>query len=174
MKRLAIPGVAALALLGAVQPAAAVIQNPATAQFNVTITIAKQCTVIGPATIDFGTVGAADLVGASPTAAQNFTVLCSRGTPYTIGFSSGNDAPTGGTTHVMKGTGANTDSVSYNLLDATSGATNTSPLSASSSVISGTGTGLTQTRTLQAKIISYTAPVMPDTYTDTVTLSVAY
>ena len=167
-------GVALICMIGVAEGALAAPPNPATANFNVTITILKQCTVTAPATISLGSVGAVDLITTTTTASQTFTILCSVGTAYTAGFSSPNDAPAGGTTHVMKGTGANTDVVDYQLTDTTAGATNTAPLSASSSVISGVGTGLTQTKTLQAKVINYTAPVTPDTYTDTVTLSVAY
>ena len=145
-----------------------------TASFTVTITIIRQCTVTAPSTINFGSVGSSDLIGSTTTASQSFTVLCSTGTAYTIGFSSPNDAPSGGTTHVMKGTGGNTDTVNYQLTDTTASAANTAPLSASSSLISGTGTGAIQTKTLQAKVMNYTVPAAADTYSDTVTMSVTY
>ncbi len=144
------------------------------ANFTVMITILKQCTVTAPATINFGSVGASDPISTTTTAVQSFSVVCSPNTAYAIGFSSPNDAPAGGTTHVMKGTGGNTDTVSYQLTDTTAGATNSAPLSASSSVIAGTGTGTTQTKTLQAKVINYTAPAAADTYSDTVTMTVTY
>ena len=148
--------------------------NTIGANFNVTITILKQCSVTAPPTIDLGTIGANDLITTVTTASQPFSVTCSVGTGYTVGFSSPNDAPSGGSTHVMKGTGGNTAQVQYQLVDTTSGATNTAPLTSASSVISSTGTGAAQTRTLQAKVINYTAPVAPDTYTDTVTMTVTY
>ena len=108
-------------------------QNPATAQFNVTITILKQCLVTAPATISLGSVGASDLITTTTNATQPFTVTCSPGTGYTVGFSSSNDATTGGATHQMKGgISGNTNVVQYNLFDVTTGATNTSALSATS------------------------------------------
>ncbi len=150
-------------------------QNPATAQFNVTITILKQCTVTAPATISLGSVGATDLITTTTSATQPFTVTCSLGTGYTVGFASTNDVTSGSPTHQMKGAASgNTGVVQYNLFDATSGATNTGALSASSSVISGTGTGASQTKMLKAQVVNYTTAVTPDTYTDTVTMSVTY
>ena len=59
-------------------------------------------------------------------------------------------------------------------VDATSGATNSAALSATSSVISDTGTGSSQTKTLKAQVTNYTTEVKPDTYTDTVTMTVTY
>jgi spore coat protein U-like protein len=152
----------------------AAIQNPATATFNVTITILKQCTVTAPSTISLGSIGATDLITTTTNGTQTFTVTCSKTTPYTVGFASTNDLAAGSTTHQMKGTAANTDVVKYNLFDVTSGASNTAALSASSSVISDTGTGAVQTKSLKAQVVSYTAPVTPDVYTDTVTMSVTY
>jgi spore coat protein U-like protein len=37
--------------------------------------------------------------------------------------------------------------------------------------VSATGTGVEQTSTLQAKVTGYTGPAAPDTYSDTVTLT---
>lgn len=150
-------------------------QNPATAQFNVTITILKQCTVTAPATISLGSVGASDLLTTTTSATQPFSVTCSPGTGYTVGFSSANDVSTGSSTHQMKGgISGNANVVQYNLFDATSGATNTAALSATSSVISDTGTGSGQTKSLKAQVTNYTTEVKPDTYTDTVTMTVTY
>ncbi len=156
-------------------PVFATPQNPATAQFNVTITILKECTVTAPATINLGSVGATDLITTTTSATQPFTVTCSLGTGYTVGFASTNDVTTGSPTHQMKGAATGNNSiVQYNLFDATSGATNTAALSASSSVISGTGTGTSQTKMLKAQVVNYTTAATPDTYTDTVTMSVTY
>ena len=151
-------------------------QNPATAQFSVTISIVKECTVTAPSTINLGTgVGATDLLTTTTSATQAFTVTCSLGTGYMVGFASTNDVTTGSPTHQMKGAATgNSSVVQYNLFDATSGATNTAALSASSSVISGTGTGAIQTKMLKAQVVNYTTAVTPDTYTDTVTMSVMY
>jgi spore coat protein U-like protein len=165
---------AVFATIGAFNGAARAA-DPATANFNVTITITKECDVsTAPNNINLGTYGAIALISSGATGDTNFSVLCSNGVPYTIGFSSPNDLTVGSPTHQMKGTGSNTDIVQYDLIDVTAGATNTSPLSASSSVISGTGTGATQAKTVEAEVTNYASPVAPDTYSDTVTLSVSY
>jgi spore coat protein U-like protein len=154
---------------------AAAPQNPATASFNVTITLVKQCSVTTPANISLGAYGAVDLISTTATGTTSFNLTCTAGTAYTIGFAGSDDLTAGSPTHQMKGvTTGNTNVVQYQLTDATPSAGNTAPLSASSSVISGTGTGVAVAKTLQAKVINYTTPDAPDTYTDTVTMSVTY
>jgi spore coat protein U-like protein len=149
--------------------------DPATASFNVSITIVKECAIsTAPSNIALGTFGAVSLITATATATTSFSVTCSSGVPFTIGFSSGNDLSPGSSTHQMIGTAPNTNVVQYVLTDVTPGATNTAPLSAATSVISDTGTGAALTKTIQAQVFNYTTAVMPDTYTDTVTLSVSY
>jgi spore coat protein U-like protein len=166
-------GLASLAALPCAAFAAP--QNPATANFNVSITLVKQCSVTTPANINLGTYGAVDLISTTATGTTSFNLTCTLGTPYTIGFAGANDLTAGSATHQMKGvTTGNTNVVQYQLTDATPSAGNTTPLSASSSVISGSGAGVAVTKTLQAKVVNYTAPDIPDTYTDTVTMSVAY
>ena len=168
-------GMAVVAAVAASSQAFATPQNPATAQFNVTITILKQCTVTAPSTINLGSVGANDLITTPTSATQPFSVTCSQGTGYKVGFSSTNDLAAGSATHQMKGAASgNTNVVQYNLFDATSGATNTAALSASTSVISDTGTGGTQSKSLKAQVVGYTTAVTPDTYNDTVTMTVTY
>lgn len=72
----------------------------------------------------------------------------------------------------MRGTGQNADVIQYNLFDAT--ASSLTPLSASTSVISDTGTGVAQTKSIKAQILNYTNDVTPDVYTDTVTMTITY
>lgn len=72
----------------------------------------------------------------------------------------------------MKGTGQNGDVIQYNLFDATTNSV--TPLSASTSVISDTGTGAAQSKTIKAQILNYTSDVTPDVYTDTVTMTITY
>jgi spore coat protein U-like protein len=177
MKRIAYLGVAAGLAAIFIGPAyAAAPPNPATANFTVSITIVKECDVsTAPTNINLGTFGATGLIVSGATGSTAFSVLCTIGTPYTIGFSSPNDLTAGSATHQMKGqTSGNNAVIQYRLTDTTAGATNTNPLSATTSVISGTGTGAAQSKTVQAAVFNYVAAVAPDTYLDTVTLSVSY
>jgi spore coat protein U-like protein len=164
----------ALVAIGLLNSSAAFAASPATANFNVTITITKECAVTTPATISLGSYGAISLISSGASGTSNFNVTCSAGAPYTIGFSSPNDLTAGNATHQMKGTGSNTALVQYQLTDGTTGAKNNTALSATSSVIAYTGTGVAQNKILKAAVVNYIAPVAPDTYTDTVTLSVSY
>src|ERR1700733_12836219 len=65
---------------------AAAPQNPATASFNVTITLVKQCSVTTPANISLGAYGAVDLISTTATGTTSFNLTCTAGTAYTIGF----------------------------------------------------------------------------------------
>jgi spore coat protein U-like protein len=177
MKRLASFSAAAALVAVLTGPAsAAPPANPATASFTVSITIIKECSVsTAPSNIVLGAFASSALIATGANGTTNFSVLCSPTTPYTIGFSSPNDLAVDSTTHQMKGQSpGNTAEIQYQLTDTTAGATNTHPLSATSSVISGTGTGVAQAKKVQATVINFTAPVLPDTYLDTVTLAVTY
>ncbi|WP_210210413.1 Csu type fimbrial protein [Methylovirgula sp. 4M-Z18] len=173
MKRFCLP-IFCGTILSLSAQAAFAASDPATASFTVTITILKQCTVTTPANIVLPSSGAIDAIGATISGTTTFNVTCSNGTGYTISFAGQDDLAGTPSTHQMKGAATgNTDVVQYNLFDTTTGATNTTALS-TTSVITGTGTGAAQSKTLQAKVINYTTPVTPDTYTDTVTMSVTY
>ena len=149
--------------------------STASANFNVTITIVRECTLTAPATISFGNVGSSALITTLLQQSQAFTVTCSAGTPYTVGFTSGNDLVPGSVTHQMKSAvSSNTAAVQYTLADATVGATNPLPLGGPASVITAIGTGAAQTRTLQATLLTPSLVIAPDTYSDTVTMAVTY
>ena len=153
--------------------------NPATATFDVKLTVVKACSVTaGTASdIDFGSQDAS----ATNLAAQNtISVTCSIGTPYTIGLTPSNGSTTGAgvmaAQNVAPVTG-NTDSVPYQLRSAAGAAgtvwgnTNTSGTDVGNGVAA-TGTGAAQTHTVYATVPS--ANVTPDAYKDTVTVSVRY
>lgn len=172
MKSLALLASTAAAILTLNQAQAQAAATTATGQFNVTITIQKQCAFTTPSTINLGTVGSNDLKTTATAATQPYSVTCSKGTGYTLGFSSSNDLAVGSSTHQMKGTSSNTDVIQYNLFDATSNGT--TPLNASSAVISDTGTGTAQSKSIKAQVVNYTTDVTPDVYTDTVTMTITY
>jgi len=150
--------------------------NPATATFQVLITILKACTVTAgtASNINLGSVAAT----ATNTANSNtISVNCSKTTPYYVGLSPSN-ANTAGA-GVMASTTApatNTDKVPYQL-NSTSGASgtiwgNTATSTAVGNGVAGTGTGLAQTLTVYA--VAASANFTPDSYADTVTVNVNY
>lgn len=152
------------------QPAFA---NTVSATFNVTVTIQKTCNVTAgaPSNISMGTVAstATNVLGNS-----TITVYCSKTTPYYVGLAPSNGSTTGAGT--MAGTGANTDTVAYQLSSTTgpSGTVwgNTATATAVGNGVSGTGSGANQTLTVYATAPS--ANFTPDVYTDTVTVNVNY
>jgi spore coat protein U-like protein len=179
MKKLAIIGAILTALpglVGATQPAFA---DTSTATFQVKLTIIKGCAVSTVADINLGsTLSAANLNSSGATGKTNFTVTCSNGTGYTIGFSGTNDGADT-TTHNMKGVASGL-SIPYQLTDVTNPTSPSPPLSAISaatpSVISDKGTGSAQSKTIQAAVIAKSIPggAAPDAYYDTVTLTLSY
>jgi spore coat protein U-like protein len=169
MKRIIIAAIGGLILMPAAYAAAPA--SSVTANFNVTITIAKQCLVTAPATLDLGVVGASDLIATSTSVTGTYQVNCSKMTPYTVTFAGADDSVAGGAVHQMKGTATNTDLVQYSLFD---GTTATGTALDGAHPVSGTGTGASVTKSLTAQVVNYTASVTPDVYTDTVTMSVIY
>ena len=104
-----------------------------------------------------------------------FAIKCSAGTPYQVGFAGTNDLYAGSAIHQMKGTTeGNMSLVPYSLYDTTAGAPNRSALNRSASVISDTGTGTSQTKTMKAQVTGPMKAASPDVYTDTVTMAVTY
>lgn len=159
--------------LGQLTAASTAAASTATGTFQVTITIQKVCNVTAGAAsnIALGTV----VSTATNTVGNNsITVNCSKTTPYYIGLAPSNANTAGAGT--LAGTGANADTVPYQL-SSTAGPTgtvwgNTATASAVGNGVSGTGTGANQTYSVYVTVPS--ANYTPDTYTDTVTINVNY
>lgn len=158
--------------------ASAASPNPATATFQVKFKVLKACTV---AATDLD-LGSQESTGAVIAAAGTgtVTVTCSKKTPYTIGLQ-----PSGGS---LLGAGVmgplnspvvyspvNADTVAYQLYQ-NSGLTTVWGNTVGTNTVGGTGTGAAQTAvSVYGKVT--TTPltlVTPDSYSDTVTVSVAY
>lgn len=174
MKKLLIASAAAV-----LTAAAFAAPNPATATFDVKLTVVKACAVTAGAgsDINFGNQDAS--ATANLDATNNISVTCSKGTAYTIGLTPGNNN-TGGAgamlaQNVAPVTG-NTDTVPYQLRKTSAtgavwGNTNSSGTVVGNGV-SGTGTGLAQSIPVYATVPS--TNVNPDSYKDTVTVTVRY
>jgi len=168
MKKLSLIVAATLAVTTSAVLAAT---SPATATFQVLITVAKACSVVAGAgsKIDFGTVdsSATNLSGNS-----NISVTCSKTTPYNIGLLPSNNSTTGA--GVMS-PASGSDTVAYQLRSVSAtgavwGSTATS--TAVGNGVAGTGTGAAQTIPVYATVAS--ANVTPGAYSDTVTVQVNY
>jgi spore coat protein U domain-containing protein, fimbrial subunit CupE1/2/3/6 len=146
--------------------------SPATATFQVKMTIQKTCSVTAGSTSDIN-LGTVDTSATNISGTNSFTVKCSKTTPYFIGLAPSNASITGA--GVMSGTGTNTDTVPYQLysnsgLSLVWGNTATSTLVGNG--VAGTGSGGNQTINVWAEAAS--ANYTPDSYSDTVTINVNY
>lgn len=138
--------------------------------FLVSAAVTRQCTVAAGAAsnINLGSVPSSAL---NISGTNSVSVNCSNTTPYFIGLSPSNGDTAGAGT--MSGTG--TDKVPYQLysdagLSAVWG--NTATASSVGNGVSGIGTGSVKSIPVWAKAPS--ADYTPDTYTDTVTVTVNY
>ncbi|WP_458071121.1 spore coat protein U domain-containing protein [Rhodanobacter sp. BL-MT-08] len=156
--------------------AAAQAANPATATFQVLITITKACTVTAgsASNINLGSVAA---TAVNTTGSNTISVNCSKSTPYYVGLAPSNANTAGAGTMVSTTAPAtNTDKVPYQLTS-TAGASgtiwgNTATSTAVGNGVAGTGTGAAQSLTVYATAAS--ANFTPDSYADTVTVNVNY
>lgn len=153
--------------------------NPATATFDVKLTVLKACSVLAGASSDID-FGSQDSTATNLQGSNTISVTCSKNTPYTIGLTPSNSSTTGGgvmaAQNVAPVTG-NTDTVGYQLRSATGltgavwGNTNTNGTTVGNGV-SGTGNGAAKSHTVYATVPSMN--VTPDAYKDTVTVTVRY
>lgn len=173
---------AVIALGGFALSASAGTGTSTSATFQVKITIQSVCTFAAGSgsDIDLGTVPAdTATTSALLKGTSNISVTCSKGTPYIVGLTTSDG--TAGTGH-MAGTGTNTDKVPYSLFQDAAysvawGDTGTSVASPGNDYLStgsaaGDGSGLAQSIPVYAQV---TDPnFTPDTYADTVTVSVTF
>jgi spore coat protein U domain-containing protein, fimbrial subunit CupE1/2/3/6 len=134
----------------------------ATAQFSVTATIVKNCTV-SATNLAFG-----NYTGALNSSTSTVSVTCTSTTPYTVGLSAG--LATGAT--VTSRSMQNGSALLHYSLYSNSGHT-TNWGNSSGSWVSGTGNGAAQPLTVYGQIPA-AQYVKPGSYTDTITVSVTY
>lgn len=140
----------------------------ATDTFDVSVTITATCsaTAGSGSNIDLGSHPSTDTdMGNSST----ITVKCSNTVPYRVNLAPSNGATTGAGS--LSPLGASPDTVPYQLRS-TAGTSGTVWGNTSGNGVTGTGNGANQTLTVYATAPS--ANYAPDTYKDTVTVTVNY
>ncbi len=140
----------------------------ATDTFDVSVTITATCSATAGtgSNISLGTHPSTDTnLGNSST----ITVKCSNTVPYRVNLAPSSGATTGAGS--LSPLGASPDTVPYQLRS-TAGATGTVWGNTSGNGVAGTGNGANQTLTVYATAPS--ANYAPDTYKDTVTVTVNY
>jgi spore coat protein U-like protein len=136
----------------------------ATAQFSVTATIVKDCTV-SATNLAFG-----NFTGAVNNSTSTVSVNCTSGTAYTVGLNAG--LATGATVTNRSMTGPGSALLHYGLFSNSGHTTNWGNTSATNWV-SGTSSGAVQPLTVYGQIPA-AQYVTPGSYTDTITVSVTY
>lgn len=168
---------AVVGMAGVTGHAVAAAANPATATFQVLMTITKGCTVTAGSNLSLGSVDATVAVNTSGT--TNISVACSNKTAYNVALQSTNNSGSNAGLGTLKGTGANTDTLTYQLYSnaglSTVWGNNGVTASATGNGVAGTGNGTAQSIGVWAKVTAAApALVTPDNYSDTVTVSVFY
>lgn len=147
---------------------AAVYSQSKTASFDVTMKIVADCTISATG-IDFGQTRG--VLASAVNGSSTINVTCTNTTPYNVGLNAGTGTGSSGTTRYMNGTGANTNTVKFNLYQA-QGSTpwgNTQ----GTDTMAGTGTGSAQTMTVYGEIPAQASPT-PDSYKSTITATVYF
>jgi spore coat protein U-like protein len=145
--------------------------NPATTTFTVTATVLKNCTVSAGALTFNYTPGAGAVTNTSTV-----TVNCTKGTPFTTALTAGT---TTGTTIAQRllNDGAAGDTLQYNLYTSPA-MTTVWGTTVGTNTVAGTGGGMAvavnQQVTGQVVDSAANQAVPPGTYTDTITVNVAY
>jgi spore coat protein U-like protein len=137
-----------------------------TSKFTVQVTIGAACTINSAPTLDFGSQG---VLTANVDQTSTLDIQCTNSTPYTIGLDAGTG--TGATVAVRKMTsGVNT--VNY-MLYSDSSRTSVWGNTVGTDTLANSGNGASQYYTVYGRVPAQTTPA-PGTYTDTVTVTVAY
>jgi spore coat protein U-like protein len=174
MKKLKLASVLAVALslvpaFNEVQ-AATYLNGTATSQFNVTLTLQANCTIVANP-LSFGTNGVlATVIDRQTTVA----VTCSNTTPYNVGLDAGSVTGSLVTARLLAGTatGNTATTVSFQLYQDAGHATiwgNTQ----GTNTVAGVGTGTAQSISVYGEVGVQATP-KPDTYQSTVTATVYF
>lgn len=175
---------AALIAFGGIATTASAATNPATGSFNVTLKINPVCTVTvaqGTNDIAFGAQDANPSANLQGTQSAAMTVNCSKNTAFAINLTPASTSSTSGAGN-MSGTGTNTDKVAYQLRQATGTSAavwgNTGTVSGgvatAGNAVTGKGTGITNSLSFPVYATVGSTDFTPDSYKDTVNVSVVY
>lgn len=164
--------IAAAMVLGATGFASQAMAETATATFQVKMTILKSCSVSAGTSSDIN-LGSVLSTATDTSASNTIRVICFKTTPYNIGLRPTSDGTDVGTGTMISSTGlpGNADKVPYTLYS-NAGLSTVWGNTVGTNTVPGTGTGLTQTHMVYAR--NTNANFTPDSYADTVTVTVTY
>ncbi len=163
MPKSVIPCIAVgLALMGGVASAATTQST-----FGVDVTIQAQCLINSASTLSFG--GSQGVLIANVDQTSTIVVQCTDTTTYDIGLNAGTGSGASVATRKLTGGGA---TINYRLYS-DSGRSTVWGNTVSTDTVSATGNGAAQTYTVYGRIPAQTTPA-PNTYSDTITITVTY
>lgn len=138
----------------------------ATTTFTVSATIAATCIINSAGNLNFGAQG---VLSANVDQTSTISVQCTNTTPYTVGLDPGTGS--GATVAVRKLTNGGA-TINYSLYS-DSGRSTVWGETVSTDTVAGTGNGAAQSLTVYGRIPAQTTPA-PNTYSDTITVTVTY
>lgn len=157
----------AVALLASAAVPAMAATSPATANFNVTLTVQKACTVTASDMV-FGTHDFTEAANIDNT--STISVKCTKGTSYSVALNKGTNGASE-TARVMKGA-TTADTVAYALYNDSGRTVNWG--TTAGALTGQTGTGSAQSLTVYGRVAPAALNVTPDNYSDVVAVSVTY
>lgn len=171
----------ALLALGGIAVSSTVAAGSATGAFKVNITILSACTVsaaVGTNDINFGSVNANPTANLDQAEATPITVACSNTTPYVIDLTPASTNSTTGAGNMINGS----VNVAYQLRQATGASaavwgntgTVTGGVVTQGNGVQGVGTGLANPASYTVYATVASTDFAPNTYTDTVNVTVNY
>lgn len=166
--------IAAAALMVVALSSAQVMAAEATDTFQVRITILKSCSVTAGAASDIN-LGSVLSTATDTSGTSNISVACSRNTPYYIGLTPSNSNTTGAGVMATSTSATHGDTVPYQLHSVSATGPvwgNTATETAVGNGVGGTGSGAAQSIPVYA--VAPSANYTPDSYADTVTVTVHY
>jgi spore coat protein U-like protein len=158
-------GSSAVALLGL--GATAYAATSVTSTFNVKMTIVSQCLAATTSNLNFPNTG---VLSAAVPASTTLQVQCTNSTPYNIGLNQGANGSSV-TTRQMKGSTAGA-LISYALYSDAAHTANWGN-TIGTDTVAATGNGAAQSYTVYGQVPAQTTPA-PDSYSDTITVTVTY
>lgn len=150
----------------AAAPATCGTGNASSFSFTVSATVNPSCAITAANNLNFGTP--AGLLTANVDGTTTVQTQCTASTPFQIGLDNGQNA-IGAVRRMRGGSG---DLITYELYQDSGRATRWGN-TVNSDTVSGTGNGAVQTTTVYGRVAAQATPT-PDTYTDTITVSVTY
>lgn len=146
-----------------------------TDSFTVTTTILSGCSVSAE-NMDFGTYDPAS--GTDATAASDIDVKCTLGTDYNVSLDTGIGVGASYTGRLMTGQSDSNVTLTYNLYTSSARTTVWGDGSGATAIVSGTGDGMLDSVTADTHPVYGKIPalqnVVPQTYKDTITVTVTY